>query len=125
MNSNCVRETCEWSAFTWFQGENDSFNFENADSYEENLRAFIADVRVEAGAPNLPVVIVGTGYWAQSMDFGTVVAMAQQAIAEEDDSIVLVRTNDLSRFFHYDPSSQMTIGARIGIALKRLLSQTE
>ena len=125
VNSNCVRVTCEWSAFIWFQGENDSFDFENADSYEENLRALIADVRIEAGAPNLPVVIVGTGYWAQSMDFGTVVAMAQQVIAEEDDSIVLVRTNDLSRFFHYDPPSQMIIGERIGIALKKLLSQTE
>jgi len=125
VNSSCVRVTCEWSAFIWFQGENDSFDFENADSYEENLRAFIADVRVEAGAPNLPVVIVGTGYWAQSMDFGTVVATAQQTVADEDNSIALVRTNDLSRFFHYDPPSQMIIGERIGIALKRLLSQTE
>ena len=125
INADCVRATCEWSAFIWFQGENDSFDFENANSYEENLRAFIADIRIEAGAPNLPVVIVGTGYWAQSMEFGTVVATAQQTVADEDNSIALVRTNDLSAFFHYDPPSQMIIGERIGIALERLLSLTE
>jgi hypothetical protein len=125
INADCVQTTCDWSAFIWFQGENDSFDIENANSYEESLRAFIADIRIEARAPNLPVVIVGTGYWAQSMDFGTVVATAQQTVADEDNSIALVRTNDLSRFFHYDPPSQMIIGERIGIALERLLSLTE
>jgi len=125
VNLGCVQATCEWSAFIWFQGENDSFDFENANSYEENLRTFIADIRVETGAPNLPVVIVGTGYWAQSMEFGSVVATAQQNVADGDNSVALVRTDDLSRFFHYDPPSQMIIGERIGVALDTLLSQPD
>ncbi len=77
-------------------------------------------IRSEAGSPTLPVVIVEIGYWAQSLSHGDIVHQAQQTIANSDSNIVLVKTDDLGRYFHYDPPSQLVIGERIGQALDSL-----
>ena len=41
----------------WFQGEADAANSTNANAYEANLTAFIAQLRSDVGDPNLPFVI--------------------------------------------------------------------
>ena len=122
VNPACKTQGCRWSAFVWFQGENDSFDSANGLSYEQNLKNLIADVRNDAGSPTLPVVIVQTGSWAQSMAFGKNVAAAQSAVVNADKYAKLVNTADLSGFYHYDSASKLIIGDRIAQAVKALLA---
>lgn len=122
VNPSCKTQGCRWSAFVWFQGENDSFDSANGLSYEQNLKNLIADVRSDAGSPTLPVVIVQTGTWAQSMAFGKNVATAQSSVVSADKYARLVNTSDLSGFYHYDSASKLIIGDRIATAVKALLA---
>ena len=117
MHPTCLEQECRFAAFIWFQGENDSFDEENATAYEQNLTNLIADVRAEIGSLSLPVIIVQIGAWAQSMSFGTTVAAAQQAVAQADPLAELVTTDDLSGFYHYDPAAQLIMGERIAKVL--------
>lgn len=121
VNPSCTTQGCRWSAFVWFQGENDSFDSANGLSYEQNLKNLIADVRSDVGSPTLPVVIVQTGTWAQSMAFGKNVAAAQSAVVSADKYARLVNTSDLSGFYHYDSAAQLIIGERVALAVQALL----
>jgi len=123
IHDKCAEGPCEWAAFVWFQGENDVFDDDEvgaapAQEYEENLRRLIADVRLETGAPKLPVVIVQIGYWAQSLDNGMLVQAAQSNVVQADPHAALVETDDLSRYYHYDPAAQWIIGERAWNAVK-------
>jgi hypothetical protein len=127
VNPSCATKACKWSAFIWFQGEADSDNnpqksSANADAYEQNLKNLIADVRKDAGSPTLPVVIVQTGAWAQSLAFGKIVAAAQTAVVNADKYARIVNTSDLSGFYHYDPAAQLIIGERVALAVQSLLA---
>lgn len=121
VNPACVEASCRWGAFIWFQGENDSFDEPNAVAYEQNLTNLIADVRSEVGAPELPVIIVEIGAWAESMAYGADVLAAQRAVASDDSYAEVVVTNDLSGFYHYDPAAQLIIGERIARVLVSML----
>jgi Carbohydrate esterase, sialic acid-specific acetylesterase/Immunoglobulin I-set domain len=122
VNPSCKTQGCRWSAFVWFQGENDSFVSANGLSYEQNLKNFIADVRSDVGSPTLPVIIVQTGSWAQSLAFGKNVAAAQSSVVSADKYTRLVTTSDLSGFYHYESASKLIIGDRIAQAVKALLA---
>ena len=124
VNPSCVSQGCRWAAFVWFQGESDSFDSAHGLSYEQNLKDLIADVRSDVGSPTLPVVIVQTGGWAQSLTFGKTVANAQKAVVAADKYARLVDTSDLSKFYHYDPAAQLIIGDRVAQAVKALLVAT-
>jgi hypothetical protein len=126
VNPSCTNRTCKWSAFVWFQGENDAQVAEGAD-YEKNLKNFIADVRKDVGSPTLPVVIVQIGKWGQSfrvnnVAIGVAVADAQTKVVKEDKYARIVNTADLSGFYHYDSASQLIIGERVSLAVKSLLA---
>lgn len=121
VNPSCKTQACRWSAFVWFQGESDSFDSANGLSYEQNLKNLIADVRSDVGSPTLPVVIVQTGSWAQSLRFGKNVAAAQTSVVATDKYARIVNTSDLSGFYHYDPAAQMIIGDRVAQAVQALL----
>jgi Carbohydrate esterase, sialic acid-specific acetylesterase/Galactose binding lectin domain len=121
INPACTTQSCRWSAFIWFQGENDSFDKPNAQAYEQNLKNLIADVRGETGASTLPVIIVKIGKWAQSMAFGSTVAAAQQSVVKADPNARIVSTDDLSGFYHFDPAAQMIIGERVARSLQTIL----
>lgn len=121
VNPSCKTQGCRWSAFVWFQGENDTFASANGLSYEQNLKNLIADVRSDTGSPTLPVVIVQIGTWAQSMAFGKNVAAAQSSVVSADKYARLVNTSDLSGFYHYDSGSKLIIGDRVAQAVKELL----
>ena len=69
----------------------------------------------------LPVIVVEIGAWAQSMEFGDVVASAQQSVAAADPNLGIVPTDDLSGFYHYDPAAQLIIGERIAKLLLSML----
>jgi len=117
----CADQACRWGAFVWFQGENDSFEEQNASEYESNLRNLLADVRAAAADPELPVIVVQTGAWAQSLDYGREVAAAQQRVVDDDPRATLVVTDDLSGYYHYDPAAQLIIGARVYDAILSLV----
>jgi hypothetical protein len=116
LNPACSGQLCSWQAFVWFQGENDVFVPDAIPEYENNLHDLITDVRQAAGDPALPVILVQLGYWASSI--GPDVAKAQAKVASADPNVHLVKTDDLSRFYHYDPAAQMIIGERVGRALR-------
>ena len=118
VHPTCAEDACRWAAFIWFQGENDSLEESHASAYEDNLRNLLADVRAEVGDPALPVIVVQTGAWAQSLGFGADVAAAQQRVVDEDAHAQLVETYDLSGFYHYDPAAQLIIGRRIADAVE-------
>ena len=125
VNPSCTNRICKWSAFVWFQGENDAQKPQGAD-YEKNLKNFIADVRKDAGLPTLPVVIVQIGTWGQSFKVnnvatGIAVADAQTKVVKEDQFARIVTTSDLSGFYHYDPAAQLIIGDRVAQAVQSLL----
>ncbi len=124
IHPRCADGNCRWDAFVWFQGENDGFSAASGAEYESNLRHLVADVRKDTGNPELPVVIVQIGYWAKTAaSSGLAVHGAQARIAAEDPHVSLVVTDDLSRFYHYDPAAQWIIGARIGVALGQRCAQ--
>lgn len=128
VNPSCANRTCKWSALVWFQGEQDTFNESYSLAYEQNLKNFLVDVRKDVGSPNLPVVIVQIGSWAQSITAGVKntasgknVADAQTAVVKADKYARIVNTSDLNGFYHYDPASQLIIGERVSLAVKSLL----
>ncbi len=122
VHPDCTTRRCEWAAFVFFQGENDSFDAAAASAYERNLRLLIADVRKDVGNPSLPVVVVQIGQWARSLPHGQTVAAAQQAVVNSDVRARLVDTSDLSGFYHYDPAAQLIIGERVAKAVQALIT---
>jgi Carbohydrate esterase, sialic acid-specific acetylesterase len=110
VHPHCATKECEWAAFVFFQGENDSFDAASASAYKKSLRLLIADVRKGVGNPNLPLVVVQIGNWAQSLPYGQSVAVAQQAAVNSDAGAQLAQTSDLSGFYHHGPASKLTIG---------------
>ena len=121
VHPECVSQHCQWEAFIWFQGENDSFDSANAAAYAQSLKNLSADVRSDAGLPELPVVIIQIGPWAQSLSSGGIVAAAQQSAVTADKQARLVNTTDLSGFYHFDPAAQLIIGERTAKAVQLLL----
>lgn len=122
----------EWTGIVWFQGENDSFGASNANSYENNLVQFIADLRLEmynvdtstfASVSDIPVVIVGLGCWVVTdlQPHGDTVIQAQMDFVANDENAAFVTTSDLSCHFHYDEASQLIIGERVALAMQGLL----
>jgi hypothetical protein len=79
-------------------------------------------VRKDVGSPTLPVVIIQTGAWAQSLKSGKTVAAAQTSVVKADKYARIVNTADLSGFYHYDPAAQLIIGERVALAVKSLLA---
>ena len=122
VNPLCSTRSCQWSAFIWFQGESDAFAKVDSESYAQNLKNLIADVRSEVGSPNLPVVIVQIGGWAQGLAYGKNVVAAQISFVKDDKHARIVNTADLSSFYHYDPAAQLIIGDRVSKAVQSLLA---
>ena len=114
IHPDCKHRDCTWRGFIWFQGENDSTSESAAAEYESNLKDLVKDVRAELGKVGLPVTIIQIGHWARNdLGHGKLVHSAQSRVAAADSKISLVRTDDLSRFFHYDPAAQLIIGHRV------------
>jgi Carbohydrate esterase, sialic acid-specific acetylesterase len=120
VHPDCASKKCQWSAFVYFQGENDAFVPQGAKDYEVNLRLLIADVRKAVGNPKLPVVIVQVGAWGGGVADGKLVAAAQKKVAESDANARLVVTSDLSTYYHYDSAAQLIIGERVAKAVQAL-----
>ena len=101
------------SGFFWMQGESDALSANEAAQYRQRLDAMIAQVRADAGAPRLPVVLakihpglageanyaVAWGKWGASKGSAATVEMvraAQAAIAATTPGVRAVETSDLT-----------------------------
>lgn len=86
----------EIAGFVWFQGWNDQYAPTSVEDYEENMAAFIRDVRKALGRPGLPVVIGAMGHNGENQKGKVLqIANAQAAVAEREefkDSVITVRT---------------------------------
>jgi hypothetical protein len=86
----------ELAGFVWFQGWNDQYAPTSVEDYEENMAAFIRDVRKDLDAPDMPFVIGAMGHNGDKQD-GKIkqIADAQVAVSERPefkDSVITVRT---------------------------------
>ena len=87
----------EIAGLVWFQGWNDQYAPTSVEDYEENMAAFIRDVREALGQPDLPVVIGAMGHNGENQK-GKIrqIADAQAAVAECDEfkgNVITVRTS--------------------------------
>jgi len=130
IHKDCVNPgDCAWQGIVWFQGENDGFALDTAESYHDHLRQLVSDLRQELHkaspyydhAYQNPVVIVGMGAWAQSMPYGKVVYQAQADYLREDDYAGGIPTDDLSSFYHYDAASLLILGHRVATTLQLMM----
>jgi hypothetical protein len=117
-------------AMLWMQGERDSVFPFMAGAYEENLLGFIAAVRRDTGAANLPFILGRVAprvYLLQERRFQhawrEVVQDAQQRVAEDEDGVALVETRDLpqSDNLHFDARGQLELGRRFARAYGELV----
>ena len=99
----------------WQQGCSDSIKEHTALEYEQNLRAFIANVRAET-APDLPVAIGSVHEFSERMPYRATVIAAQKKVAATLSRAVFVPTTDIEEMFdswHYTPACEWELGRRL------------
>ncbi len=83
----------ELAGFFWFQGIADSQSPAFAASYEQNLTAFIGDVRKALNAPELPFVVAAIGQHGEKMQPGQrTVHTAQMNVAKTTARVASIDT---------------------------------
>lgn len=110
-------------ALIWVQGENDA-NAGAAAAYEKNLLHFLARLRADLAAPEMPALIgVNTRFGdGKNPNMPTVVA-AQKAAAEKDKRSVYVDTEGAETLppnTHFTAAGTLEIGKRFATALLKL-----
>lgn len=83
----------EFAGMCWMQGESDACNIYPARDYEENLTAFINDVRKEFNAPTMPFVIAmidDSDAWVEN----AIVREAQVNISKKVPNVFIFDTKD-------------------------------
>jgi hypothetical protein len=128
--------SASWKGFVWHQGSQAAwserqYGEDRSQTYLGNLTGLVDEVRtlmfdnsnvkVWQCKEEIPVVIVQVGYWPADNDAGQRVRDAQAKSCNEDPRAVLVKTDDLSRFYHYDAVSFLITGRRIAYAYKEAL----
>ena len=112
----------------WFQGEQDSFTQAQADAYEANLTAFIADVRSDIGDPNLPFVISKIK-WEAGNDpgFEATVRTAQQNVADALTHVAILDAANYTRrdTVHLDADSMYQYGIDAVTAMEQAILGNE
>jgi hypothetical protein len=107
----------------WFQGESDAFTESYADDYEDNLTAFIADVRTRLCDLDLPVVICQVAYASSPPTYLSEVRAAQQAVADNDLNVEIIDTDGLARrdTVHLNADSTFTLGEAVAAKLATMI----
>ena len=128
--------SASWKGFVWHQGSQAAwserqYGEDRSLTYLGNLTGLVDEVRtlmfdnsnvkVWQCKEEIPVVIVQVGYWPADNAAGQRVRDAQAKLCDEDPRAVLVKTDDLSRFYHYDAVSFLITGRRIAYAYKEAL----
>ena len=100
----------EFAGMCWMQGESDACNIFPAKEYEENLTAFINDVRKELNAPTMPFVIAmidDSDAWIEN----AIVRQAQIDVANKVDNVYIFDTKDYDTDgMHYKTQGILDMG---------------
>jgi len=101
----------ELAGFAWHQGWNDRIDQAFNEAYEENLTAFIHDIRRELGVPDLPFAIAETGMSGPDESHPRALSLmaAQAAVAEREEfrgNVAFVATRAFWRPADQSPSAQ-------------------
>ncbi|MDP2309466.1 MAG: sialate O-acetylesterase [Pseudomonadota bacterium] len=114
-------ESTDWeiAGMIWMQGESDAYTtLEQAEAYEGNLTAFIARVREDVAAPDMPFSI--GKIHCPTCVYPDVVRAGQDAVAASVPNVVAFDTVDLpvnTDGIHYDGSGMRTLGVRFAQSL--------
>jgi alpha-galactosidase len=124
------------SGFGWHQGWNDRINENFNAEYESNMAHFIADIRKDLGAPELPFVIAETGMSGPEENSPRALSLmeAQAAVARRPEfkgNVAFVGTRSFWRAKDVSPTGQgyhwnsnaetyFLIGKAMGEAMKEL-----
>jgi len=127
-----------WKGLIWHQGSQETnslkrFGEDRSLTYLGNMTGLIRQLRQEMYAASesgtwqckeeIPVVVVQLGYWPNQRRQETAqrVRDAQAEYCSNDPKSQLVKSNDLSRNFHYDAASFLVTGNRIAHAYQAAL----
>ncbi len=110
----------------WMQGESDAQLAGSADAYEQNLRNFLSRVKNDLNCAELKIVL-GRISSSTAWTFRNKVRSAQEKIADEDENIALIDTDDLPRWdlYHYNTEGQITLGSRFATAMTGLINKID
>ncbi len=125
----------EIAGLVWFQGWNDLINGKRTAEYEENMVAFIKDIRKHLEVPDLPIVIGVAGHGGDANEKHKKFRHAQSAPAEMEEfkgSVAAVPTapywDDSVKHdggYHYNGSAKFyyNAGEAFGEAMLELLKE--
>jgi len=110
--------TVQIAGMLWVQSERDDRHRLTAAAYEKNLRALIANLRTDLGAPALPFLFAD----ANGRLNVSVLRAGMRRIAAEVPNTALVPNSGLSRVdgVHYDSRGQIELGRRFAEAYLRM-----
>lgn len=100
----------------WMQGEHDTTNASFAEAYQTNLSGFIAAMRTDFNAPDMPFVLgrILPGYGTP--EYNTIVRTAQETVPTLVPHTAWVNTDDLQISsqipLHYGTQGQIDLGLR-------------
>ena len=69
-NAKLAQRSSEIIAVLWHQGENDSVDYADANTYEERFIKMISKIRAELGDIDIPVIVGGLGDFAKKYENG-------------------------------------------------------
>jgi hypothetical protein len=114
--------TYEISGMLWLQGESDAHE-NKAEEYEQNLTKFIAHMRKEFNAPDMPFIIARVrSHYGGKTGQAKIVRDAQVKVAESDQNAGWFDTDDCSMHNagHYDAAGLVEIGKRFAATLQEV-----
>lgn len=106
----------------WQQGCSDAIKEHTAIEYEQNLHAFVENVRAET-VTDLPVAIGSVHEFSERMPHRATVIAAQKKVAATLSRAVFVPTTDIEEMFdgwHYTPDCEWELGRRLTEAVLKL-----
>lgn len=105
----------------WMQGENDAFDFQDADHYHERFLSFVHDVRVLAGDSEVPWV-TGLIDLQPVWTWGVQVRQAQVAVAGEVPHMAVVETHGMETDgVHFTSAGQGQLGHAFALSWIRMI----
>lgn len=117
----------EIAGMLWMQGESDAAE-KQADAYEANLRAFIADMRGKFDTPEMPFSIGRVkDFYGGASGQAAIVRAAQQKVAESSETIGWFDTDSysLANAGHYDAGGLVDMGKDFAKSLQGMLPKKE
>ncbi|MCP4309924.1 MAG: sialate O-acetylesterase [Bacteroidetes bacterium] len=122
-NSDRTFEIC---GMLWMQGESDSETAEMAEAYENNLKIFIQDIRLETESEDLPLVMgrISSSLLKETpwnFDQARIVQNAQERVADGDVNVHIINTDKLPCLednTHFNTKAQLKLGKAMARIMK-------